>query len=152
VSSWSSYVCTGFEPVTLGVVNLSGKTAKPSAHYNDRTFIDRSVAYVGWDWRLRTAAIPGLLFVPLVNEIVGAVVMMMQAGYNSWHICQGSLAVLLAEIYLANRRNGRRNENFAYSLSLIRQGIFYTPWNLTAWDPRLYFPSEGRCAANFYRH
>jgi hypothetical protein len=54
---------------------------------------------------------------PRVNVSVGAVVVMMPAGDNSWLLYKSSLAVLPAEISGARRRN----ENFAYSLSLIRQ-------------------------------
>jgi hypothetical protein len=40
---------------------------------------------MGWDWRLRTAAITGLLFISRMNVSVGAVVViMMPAGSNSW--------------------------------------------------------------------
>jgi hypothetical protein len=53
--------------------------------------------------------------------------MMMTAGDNSWLVYHSSLAVLPAETSGASRRNGRRNENFAYSVSLIRQRIFYFP-------------------------
>jgi hypothetical protein len=54
-------------------------------------------------------------------------VVMMLAGENSRLVYQSSLAVLPAETSGASRRNGRRNENFAYSVSLIRQRIFYMP-------------------------
>jgi hypothetical protein len=56
-----------------------------------------------------------------------AVVAMMPAGDNSWLVYQSSLAVLPAETSRASRRNGRRNENFAYSVSSIHQQIFYVP-------------------------
>jgi hypothetical protein len=106
------------------------------------------IDYTGWDWRLRTAASTGLLFIPLVNVSVGAVVMI-PTGDNSWLVSQSSLAVLAAETSGVSGRNGRRSENFAYSVSFIR--ILYTPYILTTWDSRLYFPSKGRCAADFYR-
>jgi hypothetical protein len=54
-----------------------------------------------------------------------AMVMMMQAGDMT--VCQSSLAVLPAETSGASIRNGRRNENFAYSVSLRHQRIFYMP-------------------------
>jgi hypothetical protein len=62
---------------------------------------------------------------PRVN--VSGVWVMMPSGVNSWLVYQSSLAVLPAETSAASRRNGRRNENFAYSVSLIRQRIFYMP-------------------------
>jgi hypothetical protein len=46
-----------------------------------------------------------------------AMVMMMPTGDNSLLVYQSSLAVLPAETSGASRRNGRRNENFAYSVS-----------------------------------
>jgi hypothetical protein len=49
----------------------------------------------------------------------------MPAGDNSRLVYQSSLAVLPAETSGASRRNGRRNENFAYSVPFIRQRIFY---------------------------
>jgi hypothetical protein len=76
--------------------------------------------------------------------------MMMMAGDNSWLIHQSSLAVLPAETAGANRRNGRRSENFACSVSEIPQGIFNMPLNLTTCDLWLYFPSKGRSAVGFY--
>jgi hypothetical protein len=48
-------------------------------------------------------------------------------GYNSCLVYQISLAVLPAETSGASRRNGRKNENFAYSVSLIRERIFNMP-------------------------
>jgi hypothetical protein len=53
--------------------------------------------------------------------------MMMPAGYNSWLVYQSSLAVLPAETSGANRRNWWRNENFVYSVPLLRQRIFNMP-------------------------
>jgi hypothetical protein len=50
--------------------------------------------------------------------------MMMPAGDNSWLVYQSSVAVLPAETSEVSRRNGRRKENFAYSVALIRQRIF----------------------------
>jgi hypothetical protein len=79
------------------------------------------------------------------------VMMMMSAGDNSWLVYQSSLAVPPAETSESSRRNEGRNENFAYSASLIRQRIFYMPYNLTTWELRFYFPSDGRCAVDFYR-
>jgi hypothetical protein len=49
---------------------------------------------------------------------------MMPVGDNSWLVYQSSLVVLQAETSGASRRNGRKNEKFAYSVSLIRQLIF----------------------------
>jgi hypothetical protein len=67
-----------------------------------------------WDWRLRTAAITGLLFVPRVN-VSGVRGDDDDAGWdNSWFVYQSSLAVLSAETSGASKRNGRGNENFAY--------------------------------------
>jgi hypothetical protein len=48
-----------------------------------------------------------------------AVVMMMPTVDNSWLVYQNSLAVLPAETSGASRRNGGRNEDFAYSIYLI---------------------------------
>jgi hypothetical protein len=42
---------------------------------------------------------------------------MMPAGYNAWLVYQSSLAVLPAETFGASKKNGRRNHNFAYSVS-----------------------------------
>jgi hypothetical protein len=53
--------------------------------------------------------------------------MMTTAGDISCIVYQNSLAVLPAETSEASRRNGRRNENFAYSVSEIPEGIFYMP-------------------------
>jgi hypothetical protein len=53
-----------------------------------------------------------------------AVVMMIPADDNSWLVYNSSLAVLLTETSLASRRNGRRNENFAYLVPVVRQRIF----------------------------
>jgi hypothetical protein len=53
-----------------------------------------------------------------------AVVVKMPHRDNYWLVYQISLAVLPAETYGASRRSWRKNENFAYSLSLIRQRIF----------------------------
>jgi hypothetical protein len=52
-------------------------------------------------------------------------------GGNSWLVYQSSLVVLPAEKSGASRRNGRRSENFAFSVSFIRQRIFNMPYNLT---------------------
>jgi hypothetical protein len=56
-----------------------------------------------------------------------AVLIMIPAGDNSWLVYQNSLAVLPAETSGASSRNGRRNENFAYSVPFIRQRIFNMP-------------------------
>jgi hypothetical protein len=48
---------------------------------------------VRWDWRLRTTAITGLLFIPWVNMSVRAVVVVMLAGDNSWLVYQSCLVV-----------------------------------------------------------
>jgi hypothetical protein len=53
-----------------------------------------------------------------------AVVMMMPTGDNSWLVYQISLAVLPPDTSGVSRRNGRKHENFAYLVSLIRQRIF----------------------------
>jgi hypothetical protein len=73
------------------------------------------------DWRLRTAAITGLLFIPpgecewrAVVVMMMMMMMVMRAGDNSWLVHQSSLAILPAETSGAIRRNGRRSENFAY--------------------------------------
>jgi hypothetical protein len=55
------------------------------------------------------------------------VVVVMTAGDNAWLVYQSSLAVLPPETSRASRRNGRMNEDFAYSVYLIRQRIFYMP-------------------------
>jgi hypothetical protein len=77
-------------------------------------------------------------------------VVMMPAGRNSRIVHQSSLAVLPADTSGAIAKNGRRSENFAFSVSEIPQGIFNMPYNLTTWDLRLYFPSEGRCDVVFF--
>jgi hypothetical protein len=64
---------------------------------------------------------------------------------------QSSLAALPAEPSGESRKNGRWSENFAYSVAEIPKGILNMPQNLTTWDLRLYFPSEGRCVEDFYR-
>jgi hypothetical protein len=75
---------------------------------------------MGTDWRLKTAAKTGLLFIQRVSDD--------DAGWgNSWRVYQSSPVVLPAETSGASRRNGWRNENFAYSVSLIRQRIFNMP-------------------------
>jgi hypothetical protein len=57
-----------------------------------------------------------------------AVVVMTPAGDNFWLVYQSSLAVLPAETSGVSRRNGKRNENFAYSVvSLTCQRTFYMP-------------------------
>jgi hypothetical protein len=55
------------------------------------------------------------------------VMMMMLAGDNSLLVEQSSLAVRPAETSEVSRRNGRRSENFAFSLSEKPQGIFNMP-------------------------
>jgi hypothetical protein len=65
--------------------------------------IDWLIDYVGWDWHLRTVVITGL-FIPQVNVSVGALVMMMRAGDNSWLVYQSSLADLPEETSGASRR------------------------------------------------
>jgi hypothetical protein len=50
-----------------------------------------------------------------------AVVMMLPAGDNSWLVLQSSLALLPAETSGASKRNGRRNQNVAYSISSIHR-------------------------------
>jgi hypothetical protein len=55
------------------------------------------------------------------------VMMMMPAGGNSWLVHQSSLAGLQAETTGESRRNGRRSEDFAYSVSKIPQEIFNIP-------------------------
>jgi hypothetical protein len=79
-----------------------------------------------------------------------AMMMMMAAGDNTWLIHQSSMAVLLAETSGASRRNGRRSENFAYQYPKYLKGSLKFCKILMAWDLRLYFPSKGRCAADFY--
>jgi hypothetical protein len=69
----------------------------------------------------------GLSFIPRVICETMVVMMMMPAGDNSWLVHQSSLAVLPADTCEASRRNGRRSENFVYSLPEIPQGIFNTP-------------------------
>ena len=47
----------------------------------------------------------------------------------------------------------RLSGNFAYIASLFMPlGIFYMPqiYDLEPWNRRLYFPSEGRCAEDFF--
>jgi hypothetical protein len=60
-------------------------------------------------------------------------IMMMPAGDNFWLVYQSSLAVLPADTSAASRRNGRWNENFAYSVSSIRR-FFNMPQNFATWD------------------
>jgi hypothetical protein len=54
-------------------------------------------------------------------------VTVMQAGDNFLLVHQSSLAVLPAETSGTSRSNGRRSENFAYSVSEILQEIFNMP-------------------------
>jgi hypothetical protein len=57
----------------------------------------------------------GQLFIPQVIDMSAWRAMtMLLGGKNSWLVHQSSLAVLQAETSRANRRNGRRSENFAY--------------------------------------
>jgi hypothetical protein len=95
-----------------------------------------------WDWRLRTATISGLLFISQVNVSGEPWRWWWCWRDNSWLVYQSSLAVLPAETSGASWRNGWMNENFAYSVSLIRQRIFYMPQNLTTWDFTSH-PKEG---------
>jgi hypothetical protein len=78
-----------------------------------------------WTWHdydgarlyLRTAAINRPTVHPPGDIRVStwrAMVVMMPAGCNSWLVHLSSLAVLPAETSGANRRNGRRSENFAH--------------------------------------
>jgi hypothetical protein len=96
---------------------------------------------------LRTAATNGPIVHPPSDMWVWRtmVVVMMPAGDNSWLVHQSSLAILSGQTSGASRRNGRRSENFAYQYLKYLKGSF----SLTTWDLRLYFPSEGRCAADF---
>jgi hypothetical protein len=54
-------------------------------------------------------------------------VMMIPAGNNASLFYQSSPADLPAETSGTNRRNERKNEHFAYSVSEIPQGIFNMP-------------------------
>jgi hypothetical protein len=85
---------------------------------------------MGRDLHLRTTAITGLLFIPRVI-----------CGHGEpWWWCQ-----------LGITPEWTNKWEFCPSVSEIPQGIFNMPQNLTTWDLWLYFPSEGRCAADFYR-
>jgi hypothetical protein len=75
--------------------------------------IDWLIDYDGFRWCLRTAATS----VPIAHPHSDmwawiAMVMMVPAGDNSWLVHQSSLANLPVETSGANRRNGRRSENF----------------------------------------
>jgi hypothetical protein len=54
---------------------------------------------------------------------------------------------------LSYRRTGEGNDEIGLAKYLCShfEGIFNMPFNLTTWGRRLYFPSEGRHAADFYR-
>jgi hypothetical protein len=107
-----------------------------SAGCKRKTEGENCVKRIDWDWdwvrlRLRTAATTGPIVRPPGDMWSWkAMVAMMPSGDNSWLVHQNSLAVLPAETSGESRRNGRRSENFACL--------------------RIYFPSEGRCAADFY--
>jgi hypothetical protein len=58
---------------------------------------------------------------------------------------------LPSETCLERVGGGRRKWEFSLSVPVGLQEIFYMPLNLETWDLRLYFPSKGRCAADFCR-
>jgi hypothetical protein len=49
-----------------------------------------------------------------------------------------------------SRRVDEGNENVVYPSPWNFRTSFNMEKNLTTWDILLYFPSEGRCAADFY--
>jgi hypothetical protein len=51
----------------------------------------------------------------------------------------------------ARGKVGEENENLVYPSPWGLQRVFNMQYNFTTWDLRLYFPSDGRCAADFYR-
>jgi hypothetical protein len=67
--------------------------------------------------------------------------MEIHGGSNSWLVQQSSLAVLPAQT------SGAMDEG----MRILPTSFWNTSRNLTTWDLRLCFPSEGRCAADFNR-
>jgi hypothetical protein len=76
---------------------------------------------------------------------------MMSKGENSWSVHQSSLAVLPAEPSGSKSGGyGRRKYGFClWNIYFILVEFFYMP--LKSYNIGLYFPSEERCAADFYR-
>jgi hypothetical protein len=71
---------------------------------------------------------------------------------NSQFVHQNSLAILQAESSGSKQdERGKGKMNFVFEIFLfILASDIYFPLNLTTWDLRLYFPSEGRRAADFF--
>jgi hypothetical protein len=71
-------------------------------------------------------------------------------GKNSWLFHHSSMGTEPAEA--SSSKEGEWTKKWELlSVSEIPQRMFNMLQNLTTWDLRLYFPSEGRCAADFYR-
>jgi hypothetical protein len=108
--------------------------------------------YDGVRLRLRNAATNGPIVHPPGDMWAWTtMVMIMLAGDNSWLVHQSSMTVLPAETPGASRGNGRRSENFAHQYLKCLKGSATCCKILRHGKLRLYFPSEGRCAADFYR-
>jgi hypothetical protein len=67
----------------------------------------------------------------------GVVVVMTPTGDNSWLVYQSLLAVLPTETSAASRRDGRRNENFLYSVSWYVNGFLHALKSYSIWSPAL---------------
>jgi hypothetical protein len=121
-------------------------------HYCWLTLIDWLIM-MRWDYVSEMRPLISLLFISRVWawRAMVMVLMMMPAGYNSWLVHQSSQTVLPAEISGASRRNGRRSENFAYQYLKYLKGFLSCRKILRHGTFPLYFPSEGRCAVDFYR-
>jgi hypothetical protein len=98
-----------FSVVTLTPLSWIGS-------WNEAALVSRLIDYDGLRLCLRTAATNGPTVHPPGDTWAwrAMVMMMMLAGENSWFVHQSSQAVRPAQTSVASRRNGRRNENFAY--------------------------------------
>jgi hypothetical protein len=104
---------------------------------------------MGWNWRLRTAASTGLLF---IRGWFAMWIMVWWYWLRSQFVYQSALAAPntvrrpCRDMSGASGRVGEGNENLVSSYPWDLKAIFYMTWVL-----RLYFPPEGRSAADFYR-
>jgi hypothetical protein len=80
---------------------------------------------------------------------VRAAVVVMLAGDNSWLVYQSSLAVLPADKSGASRRNGWRNKNFAYSVSLITSADLLRAIKCYDMGPPALFPIRRKVCCRF---